>query len=118
MTAAAPLPFATSRVVGNTVYLSGELGFNSAGQIEGDIAAQTTTTLNRIEATLKGLGLNRTNIISCTCYIVNKDDFAGFNASYRSFFAEGPLPVRTTVVTDLVLKALVEITVIAQMDAR
>ncbi|PDS41253.1 reactive intermediate/imine deaminase [Rhizobium anhuiense] len=108
------LPFSSLRRIENTVYLSGELGFDASGQIVGDITRQTKTTLNRIEATLAGIGLSRRDIVSCTCYLVHKHDFSGFNEAYRTFFSEGDLPVRTTVVTDLVLDALIEITVTAQ----
>ena len=110
------LPFSSLRRVGNTVYLSGELGFDASGQIVGDIVQQTETTLNRIETTLAGIGLSRRDIVSCACYLVHKHDFAGFNQAYRTFFAEGELPTRTTIVTDLVLDALIEITVIAQVQ--
>lgn len=113
MTAPA-LPFAKHRRIGKTIYLSGELGFDPDGKIGGDIGIQTTTTLNRIEATLTEIGLDRHDILSCTCYLVRKEDFAGFNAAYRAFFSGPDLPVRTTVVSDLVLDALIEITVIAQ----
>ncbi|MEW9526848.1 RidA family protein [Agrobacterium radiobacter] len=108
------LPFSSIRRIGNTVYLSGELGFDAAGQIVGDIVQQTETTLRRIEATLSDFGLSRRDIVSCTCYLVHKHDFADFNKAYRTFFSEGDLPVRTTIVTNLVLEALIEITVIAQ----
>lgn len=114
MSAPAPLPFAKYRSIGDTVYLSGELGFDAHGAIPGDISQQTTTTLERIEASLNELGLDRRNIVSCTCYVVRKADFPGFNSAYRAFFGDGPLPVRTTVVADLVLDALIEITVVAQ----
>lgn len=113
MSAPASLPFANYRVVGEAVHLSGELGFDAQGAIPGDISQQTSSTLERIEATLAALGLDRRNIVSCTCYLVRKADFPGFNAAYRAFFGDGPLPVRTTVVADLVLDALIEITVIA-----
>ncbi|MCY1538382.1 2-iminobutanoate/2-iminopropanoate deaminase [compost metagenome] len=108
------LPFSSLRRIESTVYLSGELGFDASGQIVGDIAQQTETTLNRIEATLADIGLSRRDIVSCTCYLVRKHDFTGFNQAYRTFFSDGDLPVRTTVVADLVLDALIEITVIAK----
>lgn len=118
MTTSPGLPFSTIRTLGNTVYLSGELAFNETGTITGDIAQQTEATLLRIEKTLAGIGLTRKDIVSCTCHLVRKEDFSGFNAAYRAFFAEDLLPVRTTVVADLVLDALIEITVIAQDRAR
>ena len=114
MTAPVSPPFSKLRTIANTVYLSGELGFDAQGLISGDIAQQTTTTLERIESSLREIGLDRSDIISSTCYVVHKVDFPGFNAAYRAFFGDGPLPVRTTVIADLVLDALVEITVIAQ----
>lgn len=118
MTTPSKLPFSSIRTIGNTILLSGELGFNDVGAITGDIAQQTETTLQRIEKTLAGVGLTRKDIVSCTCHLVRKEDFAGFNEAYRAFFAEDPLPVRTTVVADLVLDALIEITVIAEGRGR
>lgn len=112
------LPFSSHRIIGETVYLSGELAFDADGKITGDISHQTEVTLHRIETTLNALGLSRADIISCTCYLVHKHDFSGFNAAYRAFFDKVPLPVRTTVVSDLVLDALIEITVVAQIKGR
>lgn len=117
MTVPSSLPFSTSRVVGDTVYLSGEVGVDETGAISGDIAQQTQATLRRIEATLSEYGLDRADIFSCTCYLVRQEDFARFNEAYRAFFDHDPLPVRTTVLADLVIDALVEITVIAKMRA-
>ena len=114
---ASTLPFSLHRRVGNMVFLSGELGFDAAGQIAGDIAQQTETTLRRIETTLAGLHLSRHDIISCTCHLVRKADFAEFNRAYCTFFNRDPRPVRTTVIADLVLDALIEITVIARAPA-
>ncbi|MER8855724.1 RidA family protein [Mesorhizobium australicum] len=113
MTASTP-PFSALRRTGDTIYLSGELGFDDTGKISGDIVQQTQTTLRRIEATLAGAGLSRRDIVSCTCYLVRKEDFPGFNQAYRAVFSEDPLPVRATVVADLVLDALIEISAVAQ----
>lgn len=115
---ASTLPFSALRRAGDKVYLSGELGFDDTGKISGDIGQQTQTVLRRIEATLAGAGLSRRDIVSCTCYLVRKEDFPGFNQAYRTFFSEHPLPVRATVVADLVLDALIEISVIAQCPDR
>lgn len=107
------LPFSKLRRIGNTIYASGELGFGPDGKIRGDISAQTTQTLANIAATLATEGLSLQDVVSCTCYLTDKADFAGFNEAYRAAFS-APLPVRSTVVCDLVLDARVEITVIAK----
>lgn len=107
------LPFSKVRRLGDTVYLSGEMGFLPDGSIPAGIEAQTRVTLERITATLATEGLELSDVVSCTCYLTDKADFAAFNATYRGFFAD-PLPVRTTVEAQLMIDAKVEITVIAR----
>ena len=107
------LPFSKVRRIGRTVYLSGELGFAADGSIPEGIEAQTANCLERIRATLEGEGLSMANVVSCTCYLVDRADFAAFNGVYARYFTD-PLPVRTTVESGLMIDAKVEITVIAE----
>ena len=109
----ASIPLSKTRRVGNTLYLSGELGFDEDGAIPDGIEAQTRNCLDRIKTTLAGEGMDLGHVVSCTCYLTDKSDFAAFNAVYASYFSQ-PLPVRTTVVADLVIDARLEITVIAE----
>lgn len=106
------LPFSKTRQVGNTLYLSGELGFAEDGSIPAGIEAQTRNCLNRIKTTLESEGLALSNVVSCTCYLTDKADFVQFNQVYAEYF-NSPLPVRTTVESGLMIDARVEITVIA-----
>lgn len=106
------LPFSTVRRIGDTIYLSGELGFTPEGDLAEGIKAQTTATLARIEATLKKEDVDRHAVISCTCYLADLSDMPAFNEAYGDFFAK-PRPIRTTVQAGLALDARVEITVIA-----
>ncbi|QPM92518.1 RidA family protein [Pseudooceanicola algae] len=107
------LPLSKLRRLGDTIYLSGELGFDDAGKIPEGIEAQTTNCLNRIKATLEAEGLSLASVVSCTCYLTDAGDFAAFNKIYAETFAD-PLPVRTTVQSGLMIDAKLEITVIAQ----
>jgi len=107
------LPFSKVRRVGNTVYLAGELGFDADGSLPEGIEAQTKNCLERIKATLEAEGLAMSNVVSCTCYLTDRSDFAKFNETYAPFFSD-PLPVRTTIECGLMIDAKVEITVIAQ----
>ena len=109
----AKIPLSKSRRVGSTLYLSGELGFDADGAIPDGIEAQTRNCLDRITATLASEGMDLGNVVSCTCYLTDKADFAAFNTVYASYFSD-PLPVRTTVVADLVIDARLEITVTAE----
>lgn len=106
------LPFSKTRQVSDTLYLSGELGFAEDGTLPEGIEAQTRNCLNRIKQTLATEGLTLSHVVSCTCYLTDKADFALFNQVYAEFFS-APLPVRTTVESGLMIDAKVEITVIA-----
>lgn len=108
------LPFSKTRRVDNLLFLSGELGFDADATIPDGIEAQTRNCLERIKATLADEGLGLSDVVSCTCYLTDKEDFAAFNTTYASYFSD-PLPVRTTVQSGLMIDAKVEITVIAKL---
>lgn len=108
----AKIPLSKVRRHGDTVYLSGELGFDADRNIPEGIEAQTKNCLENIKATLAGEGLDMSSILSCTCYLTDPADFAAFNAVYATYFSD-PLPVRTTIGCQLMIDAKVEITVIA-----
>lgn len=114
MTSVPNLPFSKTRRADHLLFLSGELGFAADGTIPDGIEAQTRNCLKRIRATLAGEGLGLPDVVSCTCYLTDKADFAAFNAVYAEHFSD-PLPVRTTVLSGLMIDARVEITVIAKM---
>ncbi|MEQ6250365.1 RidA family protein [Sulfitobacter sp. HNIBRBA3233] len=114
MTAVPILPFSKTRRVDDLLFLSGELGFAPDGTIPDGIEAQTRNCLDRIKTTLAGEGLGLSDVVSCTCFLTDKADFAAFNAVYAEHFAD-PLPVRTTVLSGLMIEARVEITVIAKI---
>jgi enamine deaminase RidA (YjgF/YER057c/UK114 family) len=125
-------PIATGVWAGDTLYLSGQLASpvtpadtaKGTAAVYGDTEAQTTSTLTKIEATLKGEGLTMGDVVMMHVYMAGdpakggKLDFPGMMAAYSRFFGtkEQPnKPARSTVqVAALVAPwALVEIEVIA-----
>lgn len=111
------LPFSKWRRAGGLVFLSGELPIGPEGAIPSGIDAQTGLTLQRIGATLAGLGLDLRDVVQATVYLTHPEDFPAFNVAYQQHF-NAPYPVRTTVVAPLVLPgARVEITVVASERA-
>ena len=96
------------------VFISGQLPFDSTGQIPvEDIGGQTTQALHNLEAVLKSAGLTLRNIVKTTVWLRNAADFWLFDASYSKHFGE-IRPARSTVVSALVHpKALVEIEAVA-----
>lgn len=108
------IPMSKLRRDGDTVYLSGELGFDAAGKIPEGVKAQTENCIANIKAKLAEEGLDLSDVLSCTCYLTDAADFGAFNEVYAAAFTQ-PYPVRTTVGVFLMLPgAKVEITVIAR----
>ena len=67
-----------------------------------DIAAQTTAVLENIETILTTAGLDRSDLIDATVFLVNMNDFGGYNQAWKDFFANSDFPdlvppARTTV---------------------
>jgi 2-iminobutanoate/2-iminopropanoate deaminase len=100
-------------VAGGLVYVSGLLGTGADGQLVGpDVASQTKRILDRMREILEASGSSLAQTVSVSVFLKNPADFEALNATYREFFRENP-PTRTTVVTDLLNGALVEISAIA-----
>jgi len=107
------LPFSKIRSTNGLVFLSGELPIPDAGPIPDGIAPQTNLTLERIDASLRTVGLSLADVVQVTVHLARAEDFAEFNATYRKHF-QTPYPTRTTVVAQLLVPgARIEITVTA-----
>jgi 2-aminomuconate deaminase len=70
---------------------------DAMGTVNVDIAVQTTAVLENIERILGTVGLDRTDLVDATCFLVNMNDFGGYNRAWAEFFANGEAPARTTV---------------------
>lgn len=92
------------------IFISGQLPFDSTGQISADdIAAQTLQTLRNLQGVLKSAALDLQDVVKTTVWLRNAADFALFNETYAEFFG-AIKPARSTVVCALVHpKALIEI---------
>ncbi len=61
-----------------------------------DIQAQTRAVLENIDDILKAEGASLEDVIDITTFLVNMNDFGGYNQVYAEFFDYGG-PARTTV---------------------
>ena len=61
-----------------------------------DIRAQTRAVLENIEKILNEEGAGLEDLVQTTAYLVNMNDFGGYNEVYAEFFDENG-PTRTTV---------------------
>lgn len=92
------------------IFISGQLPFDSTGQISvEDIAGQTLQALRNLEAVLKSAALELHDVVKTTVWLRNPADFPLFNESYSKYFGD-IRPARSTVVSALVHpKALIEV---------
>ena len=62
-----------------------------------NIEVQTCEVLNNINNNLKKVGASLKDIVDVSTFLVNMNDFAGYNKAYANFFDKETGPTRTTV---------------------
>ncbi|WP_144877016.1 RidA family protein [Microbacterium sp. 1.5R] len=87
----------------------------------GDVAAQTTRTLENVKAIVEASGATFDDVVMLRVYLTKREDFPIMNEAYGAFVEahtpSGVLPSRTTVFTGLPREEmLVEIDGIAVVD--
>ncbi len=93
-----------------TVYLAGQI----AEDTDQDITGQTREVLGHIDRLLEEANSDKSQLLTVQIYISDMVHFAGMNAVWDAWVAEGNTPPRATVESKLANPAcLVEIVVIA-----
>ena len=107
-------PYSAAVKAGGLIYLSGTLAQDDKGALvaDGDVAAQTRRVIERMRDVLKASGSSLEQVVAVTVYLRSAGDFQVMNDTYKTFWPKDP-PTRTTVITDLLLGADVEISMIA-----
>ncbi len=94
--------------VGDFIYISGTSSRRPDNTFEGvevdemgttnlDIKAQTKAVLENINDILKEEGASLDDVVDITSFLVNMNDFKGYNEVYAEFFDYEKGPTRTTV---------------------
>lgn len=111
------LPFSEAVQAGPLLFLSGMLG-NKPGSMElvpGGIQAETRATMEKIRAAVERHGSSMDQVVKCTVFLADMEEWAAMNEVYIEFFPGRP-PARSAVeVAGLALGARVEIECIARM---
>lgn len=101
--------------VGNTVYVSGQIGLipETREMAGADLESQTRQTILNIEAVLKAAEFELSDVVSANVFLSDMENYRAFNEIYIEYFPKNP-PSRAVVeVSRIPLDALVEIKVIA-----
>ena len=107
-------PYSQAVQYGDFLFVSGQIAIDpqTANIIEGDIEVQTEQVLKNIAAIIEAAGMSLQDVVKCTCFLKDMNDFARFNAVYENYFGES-LPARETVeVSRLPKDVLVEVSAI------
>ncbi|GMT20615.1 hypothetical protein PFISCL1PPCAC_11912 [Pristionchus fissidentatus] len=108
-------PYSQAVRVGDTIYLSGSIGFvpETMELAKGGVEAEAHQALKNIGEVLKAAGVGYGNVVKTTVLLKSIDDFARVNAIYTEYFTE-KYPARAAYqVAALPKNALVEIEAIA-----
>ena len=84
------LPFSEAVRVGDTLYLSGQVGI-IPGTLElaaGGIEGETRQTMENIKTSLKAHGYSLDNLVKCTVMLADITQWAAFNEIYKTYFDE------------------------------
>ena len=108
------LPFSSAVRAGDTVYLSGAVGFGPDGKLPPGMEAQARAAMDNLGAGLKQAGLGWGDVVKCTVMLDDMKDWPAFNEVYVTYFPDGKYPARSAFGADrLALDALVEVECIA-----
>lgn len=111
----AGLPFSEAVRVGNTLYLSGQIGVvpGSLKLIAGGMPAEAKQTMQNIKTSLEAAGYKMSDLVKCTVMLADMSEWAAFNEIYKTFFT-GRYPARSALgANGLALGARVEVECIA-----
>lgn len=112
------LPFSEAVRVGNTLYLSGQVGIapGTLKLVPGGIKEEARQTMENIKASLEVHGYAMTDIVKCTVMLADISEWAAFNEVYKTFFS-GRYPARSAFgANGLALGARVEVECIAAVS--
>ena len=114
--APAPIgPYNQAVQFGNMLFISGQIALDpaSGNLVQGDIKAETIQVMSNLKAILTDAGMDFSNILKTTIFLMDMGQFAQVNEVYGSYFSENP-PARETVqVSGLPKSVNVEISMIA-----
>src|SRR5262245_43898967 len=85
------LPFSQVVEANGFVFLAGQVGGDPGrpgNRIPGDIKVEVRRMLDQVGELLRAVGLGYRDVVRCTVYLTDMDDFAAMNEVYREVFTE------------------------------
>lgn len=85
----AELPFSDAVLVGDTLYLAGNIGLDpKTRRPPDDIELEARLLLDSMKATLEAAGMTMDDLVTVTVYCPDLTLYAKFNSIYRTYFSK------------------------------
>ncbi len=97
--APAPIgPYSQAVLANGVLYVSGQIPLDPAtGElVQGNIEAETHQVMKNLQAILQEAGLDFGQVVKCSIFVKDMNNFARINGVYGSYFTQNP-PARETV---------------------
>lgn len=108
-------PYSQAILSGNTLYCSGLIAINpvTGNLVTDNISAETNQVMKNILAVLKAAEMNFENVVKCSIFMKDMNDYAAINEVYAKSFSNNT-PAREAVQVSVLPKNVnIEISVIA-----
>jgi len=104
----------------NTLYLQGIIPIDpdTGRVVVGDIEIHSRRVFESMKAILESAEMGMENVVKVTVFLADLADYSKFNEIYNAYFGTEPPPARTTVGSNLLLGARLEIDAIAYKPTR
>ncbi len=92
-------PYSQATIFGNQVFTSGQIAINPAtGELVlDDIESETEMVMENLKAVIEASGCQMKDILKCSIFISDMNQFQRINSVYARYFDESVAPARETV---------------------
>ena len=108
-------PYSQAILANKTLYTSGQIAIDPTNNqlVIKDIKSETKQVMMNLKAVLNAAEMDFSNVVKCTIFLKNMDQYKEINEVYKTFFKKNP-PAREAVqVSELPKSVNIEISAIA-----
>ncbi len=112
-------PYQQAVMVGDTLYMSGQIAIDPATNaiVNDDIETETHQVLKNMKAILEAADMTFDNVVKCSVFVMDMDMFNRINFIYAQYFNEANAPARELVQVAVLPKFVnIEISCIAVLS--
>ena len=107
-------PYSQAIQFSGLLFVSGQIPIDPKTDefVEGGMEEQTEQVLKNLTTIIEEAGMKLKDVLKCSCFLKNMDNFAAFNKIYDNYFGANPPARETLEVARLPKDALVEVSAI------